>query len=732
MKLHLLNFRKYDNVIFDIKDGITKITGESGAGKSTIFEAIYWCLYGKLNDVATKGGSGSTEVTFEIKCLHNNVPIEVRITRTGKKNVSILIIEDTSDQEFHGEQAQAHINSIFGTHDTFLMTSYLRAENMHKLISAMPSEKRELTGLLFPGAGKYDEYKDKLVAIRKRDEGIFSSINTNIAAISASISTLEVSNPWLKIETPTDPTTTEKDISNEINKLVKERDNIRSIKTTYTLYKGQLDNLPPDVDTIPIQQEVESIQQRIIATVVSGKSKEIQIKSLEEQISSIEEEMNKCLIDIGKDTLSTNECNRILPLINELLSIAPSLSSMLETIENLRKEYDTLFAKSIEYDKSIENIEYNRKLEDILECPQCHAKLCHTNVLSLVTTDISLKPVLHEITRNDVNKLHLSLDRINEKRQTLMKQYTRFEEVISKEQFLKDKDLKLLKDTICTYNHLQKTYLTLKQQLSSLELDTREYISQDEYKKLQARQKKLQDQITNAIATQQQRQTLTFQVRDLESKYDWLLSDEDKVASIDEKISSMRQLLIDVRQAKEKMRIYTMYTKGRVDLTKLQEQAQMYRTRIDASYSLESILAQVYQEYVGNKLREIECDICELGKIFFDETMNITLTPGKETSTGTIKPSFDIQVEYDDIEHTDIRAMSTGERKRLSLILFIILTKYMDGKFMMLDEALTSVGMDTRGIILGELAQIRIPILITSHDDIVGGYHNEIRLDSSQ
>lgn len=49
----------------------------------------------------------------------------------------------------------------------FMMTSYLRAETMHKLIASTPSEKRELTALLFPGASKYDVYKDKLILLRK-------------------------------------------------------------------------------------------------------------------------------------------------------------------------------------------------------------------------------------------------------------------------------------------------------------------------------------------------------------------------------------------------------------------------------------------------------------------------------------------------------------------------------------------------------------------------------------
>lgn len=172
-----------------------------------------------------------------------------------------------------------------------------------------------------------------------------------------------------------------------------------------------------------------------------------------------------------------------------------------------------------------------------------------------------------------------------------------------------------------------------------------------------------------------------------------------------------------------------MYSRHKENHNVYLENEKRVQRRIDTSHGLETVFGILYQKYVSNKLAEIECDICELGKIFFDDTMNITLTAGKETTTGVIKPSFDVKIEYGGVEYNDVKALSTGERKRLSLILMIILTAYTDGKFMLLDEALTSVGIETRGIIMKELEKVGIPILITTHDDMIGGYHNELKLD---
>ncbi len=46
--LTLKNFRKFKDATIDFPDGITGVIGLNGAGKSTIFEAIAWVLYGSV------------------------------------------------------------------------------------------------------------------------------------------------------------------------------------------------------------------------------------------------------------------------------------------------------------------------------------------------------------------------------------------------------------------------------------------------------------------------------------------------------------------------------------------------------------------------------------------------------------------------------------------------------------------------------------------------------------
>src|SRR5512137_1642792 len=46
--LRLINYRKFKDTTIEFPDGVTGIIGLNGAGKSTIFEAIAWVLYGSV------------------------------------------------------------------------------------------------------------------------------------------------------------------------------------------------------------------------------------------------------------------------------------------------------------------------------------------------------------------------------------------------------------------------------------------------------------------------------------------------------------------------------------------------------------------------------------------------------------------------------------------------------------------------------------------------------------
>lgn len=151
MKLHLKNFRLYEDEIFDFgENGITLLSGPSGVGKSTIMLAISFALYGTGNKLQTIGKK-SCSVELE---THS-----IKIYRS--KGPNRLVVNDV----YEGDSGEAIIKEHFGKNfisyipqdmkDSFvLMTPLNRLSFLEKIafsdvdISKIKDDTRDLIKVL--------------------------------------------------------------------------------------------------------------------------------------------------------------------------------------------------------------------------------------------------------------------------------------------------------------------------------------------------------------------------------------------------------------------------------------------------------------------------------------------------------------------------------------------------------------------------------------------------------
>ena len=96
--LKLINFRKFKNTTIEFPDGVTGIIGLNGAGKSTIFEAIAWGLYGSVsartpsNQIKRQNTSNSDPCRVELEFIFEGE--NYRIIRQMKgKNLAIIMAQ---------------------------------------------------------------------------------------------------------------------------------------------------------------------------------------------------------------------------------------------------------------------------------------------------------------------------------------------------------------------------------------------------------------------------------------------------------------------------------------------------------------------------------------------------------------------------------------------------------------------------------------------------------------
>jgi exonuclease SbcC len=961
MKISLTNFRKYKNQVFTLGNSVVKITGESGTGKSTILDSIYYVLYGKLQKVKPHDGKGQTEVILEFP--YENTIITVR--RRGRNDICVWIGEGDDTKDYEGDQAQGVIDAYFGNAESFLMSSYLKAESMHKFISATPAEKKEITYLLFPGVADCDKYTNALKEAKKREESLIEEQEKRVMRLTSSIGALTRSHPWLNddvdidgedtrpllptygmeeestpldvqkkmrecsslygkyqtlqeqcvVPTPLDvesvsnrieeissrlreSTTSYSDIQRRMGEASSTLSRYRTIKDGITSppsdveeYRKRLeeidrdieekrrevsdDDLPtladlqkkirdcysvlgrystlieqtfqPDhVDVDVLQERIKELRNEMISSKVSTESRESKLSYLRGSLESLEQDYNP-------DCIADHDLTR------RLHNLCPSYDFFKKKVEDLAFQIRENEVTLVDYIESIEAIEYNNRLQDTLVCPSCNASLHHTDILHLVSDNSTPRPVPYVISKEDVNRLRLSIDSMKMKMSDLRSKITDYDKLISNnphivalldkhgsvvqynryitemknrkdridaltldiEAILNDNSkyvsqdiIDVMNDECCqleekvsTYKSNLSRYNTLQTQISSLvernswldrgiayvrelesmaqrlndleiflsscrdekesliskissyEEEMRKYTTTrntlssmeelypwldrgDEYiqelenecqsildrQKEDERSRKEIKELESSLSSHNSQMSIYLsnksKVDNLVSSYAWIEKGESYIHELDVLYTKM----MDYEKKIEMKKVHTSYTKYKSRLAEVEVDIKRMRDRLDNLHRLLALVNEAHRIYVDGMLKDIEYDIVILCKIAFSEVMNVSLVADRGDQ-GRV-PCFDLRIEQDGIVIDDIRTLSTGERKRLSIIMMIVIAKYLNARIMILDESFSNMQLESRGCLLNELSKLGIPLLVTSHDSIPGAYFEELDLDN--
>lgn len=125
--ISLRHFRCWEGLDLNIPLGkITLIRGASGSGKTTIFQAITWCLYGNIRLVAPNNSEkAATQVIISFPYNHLGCDGILTIDRQkGTDNITVThsgqIVKTYTDKE-----AKQMIIDLFGTYDIWVASCYI-------------------------------------------------------------------------------------------------------------------------------------------------------------------------------------------------------------------------------------------------------------------------------------------------------------------------------------------------------------------------------------------------------------------------------------------------------------------------------------------------------------------------------------------------------------------------------------------------------------------------------
>ena len=140
MKIIIKRFRKYEEkVVYEFSDGqINLLCGNSGSGKTTIFEAIAWCLYGKEQQIYPKNTKPSNSQKTSVKLILNGFFVE------RQKPPDSLKIKFDNGNEIIDKDADNYIYNYFGSKGLWYSSSYSSQGSKNPLIVFSNSQKFEL------------------------------------------------------------------------------------------------------------------------------------------------------------------------------------------------------------------------------------------------------------------------------------------------------------------------------------------------------------------------------------------------------------------------------------------------------------------------------------------------------------------------------------------------------------------------------------------------------------
>lgn len=151
MKIYIRNFRGFTHKEIEIPVGkISLLKGDSGKGKTTILEAMRWCLFGNLRNIYPMGfkpsSSNQTSVVMDfphlkMKRIERSQPPEILRVYVLKDSVSE---GESPYQILESEEGQRYIESIFSTKSIWEISSYLSQGDRCPLMTSSNAEKMNL------------------------------------------------------------------------------------------------------------------------------------------------------------------------------------------------------------------------------------------------------------------------------------------------------------------------------------------------------------------------------------------------------------------------------------------------------------------------------------------------------------------------------------------------------------------------------------------------------------
>ena len=584
--LVLKNYRRFKDVIIEFPDGIIGVIGLNGVGKSTIFEAVAWVLYGSpaartsVDQIKRNGASSKESCRVELEFIFEGNSYRIIREMSGKTLTPSATALMNSKVMAQGAGAvTTFIQKTLGMDfKSFFTSVFAKQKELNALSNMNASERRPLI-LRMLGIDALDDIIKEINSDKKTKKNIVEKLSVTLIDQNTGRNKTDILSDDIKnLEEK------KKMIYVEINKI---KENIVKLQRDFEKNATAVDEQRKAYEDIN-----KKYQQLVEQKTRYDHYKELQKNSIEikEKLSDREKQLKVLEGKLEKFQGVSNEIQKIIERSKQLEKETTSILKTIEQKKTMVKQHEKTLR---ELYKKKENIE---KMGVDAPCPTCERILGEQY-------HILLKKYTLEIQEESSEKTKLQ-ETIQTEEETY-KRYKREQEALEKKKEYLQQQQREKEKIETTISHLkkeiQREQIDYKEKQREIEQLGSITFNPIEYTTIQTRMKQSYQQYQETLKTlNKKKDELSKTQLNLEKTEGSLKLIEQKINTIEEKIKELEETKKYISKEKKELQklniLYEIMTSFRINLI----------SRIRPALS--EYATEFFRDLTDGKYQEIELD----------------------------------------------------------------------------------------------------------------------------
>jgi exonuclease SbcC len=345
--LTLVNYRKFKNSVVEFPDGIIGVIGLNGVGKSTIFEAVAWVLYGPVaartsaDQIKREDAADSDPCRVELEFIFEDDRYRIVREMSGKNlSASASVLVNDKLAASGAETASKYIQKKLGMDFKSFFTSIFAKQKELNVLSAMNASERRPLILKMLGIDELDEVVKAIRTDKKNKDTLIEKLSQDITDEKTGKS---------KIESYDDEIKSLNKKKEDLDKSIKEsKEKIQSLKEEAENLEKSCASNKKDYEKINLLKEKLAEKK----TFFENKKKlDLEIKILQSKITERQkiietqrkktkgfEKLDADVKEVEKKLRSTDEeIEKIVKKIEQEKTLAENIKENISDIEDKKK-----------------------------------------------------------------------------------------------------------------------------------------------------------------------------------------------------------------------------------------------------------------------------------------------------------------------------------------------------------------------------------------------------------